>query len=282
MVYKESFLRGGNTTDEFGHGTHIAGIIAGDGDASSGDGSFFTLKGVAPGVSLINLRVLDANGQGTDSAVIAAIDRAIQLKSRYNIRVINLSLGRPVFESYTRDPLCQAVERAWKAGIVVVVAAGNQGRNNAAGTNGYGTIQSPANDPYVITVGAMKTFDTESRADDRIATYSSKGPTLFDHVVKPDLVAAGNWIASTIHAPSSTTLGKQSPGNVVPLSEYTRGNSGESDRYMWLSGTSMAAPMVSAAAALLLERTPTLNPDQVKARLMKRDRKSTRLNSSHT
>ena len=100
-----------------------------------------------------------------------------------------VSLGRPVYESYTVDPLCQAVEQAWKAGIVVVVAAGNQGRDNSQGTSGYATIQAPGNDPYVITVGAMKTMGTPSRADDLIASYSSKGPTLLDHIVKPDLVS---------------------------------------------------------------------------------------------
>src|SRR5262249_14280505 len=142
------------------------------------------------------LRVLDKNGNGTESAVINAIQQAINLKSKYNIRVINLSLGRPVFESYTLDPLCQAVEQAWKASIVVVVAAGNQGRNNSAGTNGYATITAPGNDPYVITVGAMKTMGTPSRSDDLIASYSSKGPTLYDHVVKPDLVAPGNRLVS--------------------------------------------------------------------------------------
>ena len=107
----------------------------------------------------------------------------IELKSTYNIRVINLSLGRPVYESYTTDPLCQAVEAAWKAGIVVVVAAGNEGRNNTFGTSGYGLIASPGNDPYVITVGAMRTMGTAARTDDLIASYSSKGPTTIDHVV---------------------------------------------------------------------------------------------------
>src|ERR1035437_4160738 len=110
----------------------------------------------------VNLKVLDRYGAGTDSMVIAAIQRAIALKNTYHIKVINLSLGRPVMESYTLDPLCQAVEQAWKAGIVVVVAAGNQGRNNSAGTSGYGTISSPGNDPYVITVGAMKDIDRKS------------------------------------------------------------------------------------------------------------------------
>src|SRR5208282_4947363 len=150
------------------------------------------IAGMAPGANIINLRVLDQNGSGTDSQVVAAIQQAIQLKSQYNIRVINLSLGRPVFESYTLDPLCQAVEQAWQAGIVVVVAAGNDGRDNSEGTNGYMTITAPGNDPYVITVGAMKTEGTPTRTDDLIASYSSKGPTAIDHIVKPDLVAPGN------------------------------------------------------------------------------------------
>ncbi len=107
--------------------------------------------------NLVSLKVLDGNGKSSDSVVIAAIDRAIALKTTYNIRVINLSLGRAIKESYKTDPLCQAVEKAWKAGIVVVVAAGNFGRDNTAATKGYGTITSPANDPYVITVGAVNT-----------------------------------------------------------------------------------------------------------------------------
>ncbi len=108
--------------------------------------------------------MLDANGAGSDSQVIAAIQRAIQLKNTYNIRVINLSLGRSIFESYTLDPVCQAVEAAWKSGIVVVVAAGNSGRDNSYGTQGYATIHAPGNDPNVITVGATKTNGTPGRA----------------------------------------------------------------------------------------------------------------------
>ena len=127
---------------------------------------------------------------GTDSQVIAAIQQAIALKNTYNIRVINMSLGRPVFESYTLDPVDQAVEAAWQAGIVVVCAAGNNGRFGP--TNGFGTIGVPANDPAVITVGATMTEGTATRVDDKIASYSSKGPTAVDHIVKPDLVAPGN------------------------------------------------------------------------------------------
>ena len=169
-------------------------------------------------MNLIDLRVLDANGGGTDEDVISAIEMAISLKSTYNIRVINLSLGRPVYESYTQDPLCQAVEAAWKAGIVVVVAAGNDGRDNTFGEQGYGTITAPGNDPYVITVGAMKAEATYTRTDDLIASYSSKGPTQIDHIVKPDVVAPGNQVVSLL-APGST-LANQAAGNSVPTSYY--------------------------------------------------------------
>jgi len=197
VVYSTSVL-GGSASDGYGHGTHVAGIVGSSGKDSSGPMFTRTFKGMAPGISLVSIRVLDSTGTGTDSSVIAGIEQAIQLKNRYNIRVINLSLGRPVSESYTLDPLCQAVEAAWKAGIVVVVAAGNDGRDNSMGTNGYGTITAPGNDPYVITVGAMKTNGTPSRSDDTIASYSSKGPTVIDHIVKPDLVAPGNQVVSLI------------------------------------------------------------------------------------
>src|SRR5208337_3989897 len=199
IVYNQSWVNdAAGTQDAYGHGTNVAGIVGGNGSDSTGPQYTKTFKGIAPNSNLVNLRVLDANGMGTDSSVIAAIQTAIQLKATYNIRVINLSLGRPVFESYTVDPLCQAVEAAYRAGIVVVVAAGNDGRDNSQGTYGYGTISSPANDPYVITVGAMKSMGTPTRTDDLIATYSSKGPTLIDHVAKPDLVAPGNQLVSLV------------------------------------------------------------------------------------
>ena len=115
-------------------------------------------------MNLIDLRALDANGAGTDSTVIAAIQQAIALKNTYNIRVINLSLGRGIPVSYTQDPLCQAVEAAWKSGIVVVVAAGNYGRLSVNGSNGFGTVTAPGNDPYVLTVGATKSNGSSSPA----------------------------------------------------------------------------------------------------------------------
>src|SRR6185437_11258632 len=216
IVYSESFVPGDSaTTDLYGHGTHVAGILAGNGrDSATGYAQQYV--GLAPKANIINLRVLDKNGAGSDSAVIAAIQRAIDLKNTYNIRIINLSLGRPVYESAGQDPLCQAVEAAWKAGIVVVVAAGNSGRDNSGGTDGYATIQSPGNDPLVITVGATKTNGTATRLDDYVASYSSKGPTLLDHVVKPDLVAPGNRIVSLL-APSSYLAVNDSKLTVSPV-----------------------------------------------------------------
>ena len=261
VVYSQSFVAGDSTTsDKFGHGTHVAGLIGGSGKGSgNGNGYAGTYAGVAPNVNIINLRVLDANGNGTDSQVIAAIQQAIALQNTYNIRVISMSLGRPVFESYTLDPVDQAVEAAWQAGIVVVVAAGNNGR--FALTNGFGTIGVPANDPAVITVGATMTEQTNTRVDDQIASYSSKGPTAIDHIVKPDLVAPGNRMVS-LRAAGSTL------DSSFPQYDVTPNNNGVS-KYFVLSGTSMATPIVSGTVALMLQQNSSLTPDQVKARLMK-------------
>lgn len=270
VVYTED-LTGGDGHDAYGHGQHVAGIIASNGNSSNCLTCTRSFLGIAPGVKLLNFRVLDKNGQGTDSNVIAAIDQAIALKSTYNVRVINLSLGRPVYESYKQDPLCQAVEAAWKAGIVVVVAAGNEGRDDLFGEQGYGTINAPGNDPYVITVGAMKTEETRTRTDDLIASYSSKGPTQVDHIVKPDLVAPGNQVVSL--RSSGSTLATQYPANGVKNSYYQSGllilqPTGTSSAFFTLSGTSMATPVVSGAAADLLQAKPNLTPDQVKLLLM--------------
>ena len=260
VVYSQSFLAGDSRTqDWYGHGTFVAGVIGGTG-ASSGAANGYpaVYAGVAPNVNLIDFRVLDALGFGTDSGVIAAIQEAITLKSTYNIRVINMSLGRPIFESYTLDPVDQAVEAAWKAGIVVVVAAGNDGR--FAPTDGFGTIGVPANDPAVITVGATMTMGTATRVDDKIASYSSKGPTTLDHIVKPDLIAPGNRQVSL--RVKGGTMDKNYPQYEVTST------SGDSE-YFVLSGTSMAAPVVTGTVALMLQQNPSLTPDQVKARLMK-------------
>ncbi len=267
IVHSESFVAGNTSTiDAYGHGTHVSGIIGGNGSASrAGTGYAQPIAGMAPNVNIINLRVLDQNGAGTDSQVIAAIQRAIQLQSQYNIRVINLSLGRPVFESYTLDPLCQAVEQAWAAGIVVVVAAGNDGRDNSQRTHGFATIGSPGNDPAVITVAATRTMGTSTRNDDAIASYSSKGPTLLDHIVKPDVVAPGNRIGSLLV--KNSTLDVEFPSLEIAPSGTCTGTC--ATNYFRLSGTSMATPVVSGAVALMLQKDPTLTPDTVKARIMK-------------
>jgi serine protease AprX len=278
IVYNKSFVPGNSgTADAYGHGTHIAGLIAGNGISSTGLIYSQTFKGIAPGAQIVNLRVLDANGSANDSSVIAAINQAVSLKSQYNIRVINLSLGRGVFESYKLDPLCQAVEKAWKNGIVVVVAAGNNGRYLP--TSGYGTVTSPGNDPYVLTVGSMKPMGTPQRGDDLIASYSSKGPTAIDHVAKPDVVAPGNLLVST--ETSNTTLYNTETSNQIPFSSYVYGGSSSpSKTYFELSGTSMATGVVSGMVADLLQAHPTLTPDQVKARLMKSASKSFPTSSS--
>lgn len=275
LVYSACFVPscGNDTTDHFGHGTHVAGLIGGNGVASTGYQYFRSFSGIAPSVNLVNLKVLDASGQGTDTAVIQAIEAAISLKQTYNIRVINLSLGRPIFESYTLDPLCQEVEQAWKAGIVVVVAAGNAGRDLALNLEGYGTTEAPGNDPYVLTVGATRTNGTATISDDAMASYSSKGPSFMDQVSKPDLVAPGNLVTS-INA-SGNALQALNPTFYTPMSFYQLGSShNSSSDYMPLSGTSMATGVTSGAVALLLSANSALTPDQVKALLMEDANKS--------
>ena len=212
-------------------------------------------------MNLIDLRALDANGAGSDSTVIAAIQQAIALKSAYNIRVINLSLGRGIPVSYTQDPLCQAVEAAWNSGIVVVVAAGNYGRLSVNGSNGFGTITAPGNDPVVITVGATKSNGSTVASAETVASYSSKGPTTYDHVVKPDIMAPGHAIVS-LAAPGATLEAAYSER---PHCRHRW----QCTDYFTLSGTSMATPAVAGAVAILLQEQNTLTPDQVKARLMK-------------
>lgn len=241
-----------STDDAFGHGTHVAGIIAGLYTSTTPlyDG------GIAPGASLVNVRVLGGTGTGYTSDVIAGIDWVIAHKSSYNIRVVNLSLGHPVFESCSLDPLCQEVQKAVNAGIVVVAAAGNYGRT-PSGQMALGSIASPGNSPYAITVGAINTWGTPSRSDDTIATFSSRGPTAYDLAVKPDVAAPGVKIVS-LQAPNAYLISQYPTLHVAGT-----GN----NAYMYLSGTSMATPMVSGGVALLLQGTPNLTPSQVKLAL---------------
>jgi serine protease AprX len=253
VVASVSLVTGDTSTgDGFGHGTHVAGIIAGV--PTSVTPSY--TGGIAPGANLINVRVLGNDGSGYTSDVIAGINWVIANKDKYNIRVMNLSLGHAVTESCTTDPLCQAVGRAYAAGIVVVAAAGNAGRS-ADGRTVLGSILSPGNSPLAITVGALNTMGTTARGDDTITTYSSRGPTEYDFTVKPDVAAPGNRIIA-LEARNSYLE------NAYPAIHVAgTGN----NAYMWLSGTSMATPMVSGGVALLLQGTPGLSPAQVKVAL---------------
>jgi serine protease AprX len=249
--------------DPYGHGTHVAGIIAGGGDSSSGPGAFRRFNGIAPRAGLISVRVLDSSGGGRVSDVLAGIDWVVGHKDHYHIRVMNLSLGHPVDQSYATDPLCQAVERAWQAGIVVVAAAGN------AGAAGYATIHSPGNDPSIITVGASNNYRSATRSDDILTSYTSRGPTPFDHRVKPDLVAPGNRTISL--RSEGSTLDTLHPELRVKQGAYRSdpASAGLDSPYFELSGSSMAAGVVSGMAALMIQSDPSLTPDTVKARLMK-------------
>jgi serine protease AprX len=242
----------GRGRDFYGHGTHIAGIIAGNGvDLPGNDAPF---RGMAPGAHIINLRVLGPDGSGKTSDVLEAIDWAIEHRVQYNIRVLNVSLGHPVVEPAGDDPLVQAVERASAAGIVVVCSAGNLGKDPQTGKTIIGAINSPGNAPSVLTVGALNTHGTPERSDDEVTTYSSRGPTYLDGLIKPDLVAPGNRIVS-LEARNST-LAREHPDWHV---------SGQGNRsYISFSGTSQASAVVAGAAAVLLQANPKLTPVQLK------------------
>lgn len=233
--------------DPGGHGTHVAGLVAGDGTASGG-----AYTGVAPGANLVDVRVISSAGSTTVSTLIAGMQWVVRHRSDYNIRVVNLSAGAAATVSYRDDPLATSVEVLLFAGITVVVSAGNGGPNAS-------TITTPGIDPNVITVGAIDDNGTATTADDLLTLWSSRGPTPIDGLPKPDLAAPGRRIVS-LRSPGST-LDLALPDRVVA------GLDPLAPAYFRLSGTSMAAPIVTGVVALMFERTPTLTPAQVKARL---------------
>jgi serine protease AprX len=234
--------------DSFGHGTHVAGIIAGNSsNRPSSDPLMGSYVGVAPDANLISIKAADEKGDATVLDVIYGLQFAVDYKDTYNIRVVNLSLESTQAESYKTDPLDAAAEAAWFKGIVVVAAAGNRG------TSGDAVNYAPGNDPYVISVGAVDDQGSKNTVDDAIADWSSRGTTQ-DGYAKPDVLGPGAHIVSNL-APKSA-FSSMCPSCIV---------SGE---YIRAGGTSMSAPMVAGAVADMLQVHPEYSPDQVKAAVM--------------
>ncbi len=237
-------LTGGNDPfqDGYGHGTFVAGLIAGDGASSGGQ-----YEGEAPGADLVSIKVAGANGVTDLGTLILGLQWAVDNRLAYNIRVLNMSLGFQPFESTVINPLDQAVQAAWNSGIAVVASAGNAGPSN-------GTILSPGDDPLVITVGALDDMAQPVVADDEMTNFSSAGPTSPDGWAKPDLVSSGRSVVS-LAAPGSTIY------DDYPSARIGSGN-------FVGSGTSFSTAITSGAAALVLAVNPSLTPDELKARLL--------------
>jgi serine protease AprX len=241
------FTRGGRRWlpyDDYGHGTHIAGLIA------SAAVSHPDYGGVAPNVNLKIFKVLDRDGRGRTSQVLSAMEFIIAHHERLGIDIINLSLGHPVFESAATDPLVQVVELAVRHGITVVVAAGNNGQNPETGEVGYAGINSPGNAPSAITAGAADTGHTVPRDDDTVAPFSSRGPTWYDGFLKPDVVAPGVALVSNISRRG--TLATEYPGLLID------------PHYASLSGTSMASAVTTGLVAVIKSANPPLTPNAIK------------------
>ena len=237
----------GSNGDPGGHGTHVAGLIAGDGTASKG-----AWTGVAPQANIVSVRVINATGQARLSTIFAGLQWVLRNRSTYNIRVANLSFGGTALSGYQNDLLASAVEMLNFAGLTVVVSAGNRGA-------GQSTITTPATDPFVITVGADDDHNTPGLRDDSVAKWSSRGPTAFDGIAKPDLIAPGRKVIGLRAAGS--TLDTQFADRQV------RAKGATVAQYLTMSGTSVAAPIVAGVAALYLEQNPSATPREVKRQL---------------
>ncbi|OGO53223.1 MAG: hypothetical protein A2148_01790 [Chloroflexi bacterium RBG_16_68_14] len=229
----------GNDQDGYGHGTHVGGIVGGDGSLLS-DARY---AGVAPVVNLVDVKIGDDAGNATLGDVLAGLQWVDDNRDSYNIRVVNLSLTSTVAQSYKVDPLDAAVELLWFHGVAVVVSAGNLG--TAADAVQY----PPANDPFVIVVGAVDDKATTGQSDDALTSWSSRGLTQ-DGFAKPDVVAPGRNIVSDID--TNSVLAQEHPESVVDTN------------YFRMSGTSMSAAVVSGVVALIREAHPEWLPGQVK------------------
>jgi hypothetical protein len=234
-----SSLEPNATGDPSGHGTMVAGIAA---------GSLAQLPGVARNAPLVDVRVASSRGEALTSDVVAAVDWILAHKGTYNIRVANFSLAGTSEASFRFHPLNRAVEKLWLSGVVVVASVGNHGS-----PAGPVKISAPANDPFVISVGALDIRNSPDRSDDFRAPWSAYGPTA-DGFMKPDMSAPGRYMLAPV--PVGSVLATRFPGRVV-----ARG-------YMWMSGTSFSAPLVAGVAAQVLARNPNFTPDQVKGALM--------------
>ena len=252
-AYKDFVTGGYLPSDSCGHGTHVAGIVAGSGAQSDG-----LYAGIAPDVDIVALRVLGDTCSGNTSDVIDALEWIARNYLTYKIKVVNISLGHAVLESIFTDPLVQAVERLSRKGIAVVTAAGNRGQYTATGDPGYGGVGVPCNAPSAICVGSLDTQGTPDLSDDRVPDSSSRGPTRFDLLVKPDLIAPGVNIVSL--AARRSLLFDSYPHLRVA------GANGR-PHYFTLSGTSMASPAVAGAAALLLRENGALSVHALKISL---------------
>jgi len=229
--------------DTFGHGTFMAGLIAGNGQASRGK-----YVGAAPNTNIVSVKAAGFDGSTDVSTILAGIQWVVSHKDEYGIRVLNLSLGSDSSQDYRVSPLNYAVERAWEAGIVVVVSAGNSGPNTR-------TVMKPGDDPFVITVGASNDEGSMDIRDDKVPVFSSRGPTRANNFAKPDLVSPG------VH-----TVSLRSPGSAI---DQQFGSTAVVDgNYFKGTGTSMSTATVTGVVAQMLDTNPALNPNQVKYRLM--------------